>query len=539
MGRFGQIAARCLPAAVILVAATVIGLAAKAASASAPQEVGLVGVRFGGDTSVTRVVLDVGASISSSKLVAEDSTPGRFVIALPLLLSTGAVHGAGKGLVVDWSLVDAPEGARLVLNVRPGATIVRRFVLAPADAIAHWRYVIDIRGSAEDQLAALLDQGAPGPAPRTTGPVGAAATPSPQLAIQTPPPPHAAAPSAPRYAETAPWQPGAPTTTAQTTTTQTTATVGTPPSPTRPVAVPVRAAASPPAAPTPRLATTQSAPGPSSPVPPAPKYAETAPWQPPVPTAAAAPARPSVVAVHTAPKPFPGRASGGERGMKVVVIDAGHGGHDVGAQSLVRNEKDITLAAALSLREHLLKMGHYRVVMTRDSDVFIPLEDRVRIARRAGADLFISLHADSAGSDPTPHGASVYTLSDSGETRVNNVLGPHEWFSHAGDGRPDVRQILLDLTQRSTRNRSSEFASKLLSHIGDKVELLPRSHRDAGYFVLLAPDVPAALLEMGFITNPGDEMRLTDPAQRERLTAAIADAIDDYFYGATTLTAGF
>jgi N-acetylmuramoyl-L-alanine amidase len=227
--------------------------------------------------------------------------------------------------------------------------------------------------------------------------------------------------------------------------------------------------------------------------------------------------------------------------MKVVVIDAGHGGHDVGAQSLVRNEKDITLAAALSLRAHLLKMGHYRVVMTRDSDVFIPLEGRVQIARRAGADLFISLHADSAGSDPTPHGASVYTLSDTGETRVNNVLGPHEWFSHAGNGQtaPDVRQILLDLTQRSTRNRSSEFAAKLLGHIGDKVDLLPRSHRDANYFVLLAPDVPAVLLEMGFITNPGDEMRLTDPAQRDRLTAGIADAIDDYFYGGTRYEAGF
>jgi N-acetylmuramoyl-L-alanine amidase len=230
-----------------------------------------------------------------------------------------------------------------------------------------------------------------------------------------------------------------------------------------------------------------------------------------------------------------------ERTLKVIVIDPGHGGHDTGAQSLVRNEKDINLAAALSLKGHLEKIGHYKVVMTRDSDIFIPLETRVQIARRAGADLFISLHADSAGSDPTPHGASVYTLSDSGETRVNYVLGPHEWLSHAGDGRttPDVRQILLDLTQRNTRNRSSDFAAKLLGHIGDKVDLLPRSHRDANYFVLLAPDVPAVLLEMGFITNPGDEMRLTDPAQRDKLTGAIAEAIDDYFYGATRLTAGF
>ena len=192
------------------------------------------------------------------------------------------------------------------------------------------------------------------------------------------------------------------------------------------------------------------------------------------------------------------------------MIDAGHGGHDPGARSLVRSEKDITLAAALELKARLMKMGRYRIVLTRDSDVFIPLETRVQIARKAGADLFISLHADSAGTDPTPHGASVYTLSDSGETRVNYVLGPHEWFANAGDKRtdPDVRAILLDLTQRSTRNRSAQFAGILLGHIGDRVDLLPRSHRDAGYFVLLAPDVPAVLLEMGFITNPADECAL-------------------------------
>jgi N-acetylmuramoyl-L-alanine amidase len=508
------------------VAGVIFGCAAsKAAPSAPPQEVGLVGVRFGGDMSVTRVVLDVGAALSSGKLIAEDSAEGRFVIALPLLLSTGALHGAGKGLVVDWDLVEAPEGSRLVLNVRPGATIVRRFVLPPADEVAHWRYVVDIRGSADDQLAALLDHGAPAPTFRPANQAAPASTPpaalAPRLAAQTPAPsPNPAPAAAPRYAETAPWQ--------------------------QPAALPASPFAGSAALARPPVVAARRSPAPDPAASAAPRYVETAPWQPPastppIPVATpAVPARPAVIAVRTPMSRAPSeRTSGAERGMKVVVIDAGHGGHDVGAQSLVRNEKDITLAAALSLRAHLLRMGHYRVVMTRDSDVFIPLEDRVQIARRARADLFISLHADSAGSDPTPHGASVYTLSDSGETRVNNVLGPHEWFSRAGDGRPDVRQILLDLTQRSTRNRSSEFAAKLLSHIGDKVELLPRSHRDAGYFVLLAPDVPAALLEMGFITNPGDQMRLTDPAQREKLTAAIADAIDDYFYGPTTLTAGF
>jgi N-acetylmuramoyl-L-alanine amidase len=219
------------------------------------------------------------------------------------------------------------------------------------------------------------------------------------------------------------------------------------------------------------------------------------------------------------------------RTPKVIVIDPGHGGHDTGAESLVLNEKDITLAAALALKARLERSGRYRVVLTRSDDTFIPLPERVRIARAAKADLFISLHADSAGEDPTPHGATVYTLSNHGVTRVNEVLGPHEWFAKAGDKRADpaVGQILLDLTQRTTLNRSAEFAGLLVNHIGRSVDLVPRGHRDAGYYVLLAPDVPAVLLEMGFITNPADQLRLTDPEQRKEMMDEVGGAIDDYF----------
>ncbi len=221
---------------------------------------------------------------------------------------------------------------------------------------------------------------------------------------------------------------------------------------------------------------------------------------------------------------------------KVVVIDAGHGGHDPGARSATSNEKDITLAAALALRDRLERTGRYKVVMTRASDVYIGLETRVRIARRAGADLFIALHADSAGSDTGPHGASVYTLSDSGGARVGQVLNRHEWFSRTGaKGDSGVGDILLDLTQRSTRNRSADFAKLVIERLGDKVDLLPRSQRDAGYFVLLAPDVPAVLIEMGFITSPLDELRLTDPVQRGALMDTVAAAIDTYFAGETRL----
>ena len=227
--------------------------------------------------------------------------------------------------------------------------------------------------------------------------------------------------------------------------------------------------------------------------------------------------------------PPPAREAVGRQ--KVIVIDAGHGGHDTGAQSLVRNEKDINLAAALDLKARLERSGRYRVVLTRSTDVFIPLEDRVRIARGAKADLFISLHSDSAGDDPTPHGASIYTLSDHGVTRVHDVMGPHEVFLRGGDKRTDpaITQILLDITQRNTRNRSAEFAGMLLDHISSSVDLLARSQRDANYYVLLAPDVPAVLLEMGFITNPSDELRLTDPDKRRRMMDRVGDAIDDYF----------
>ena len=215
--------------------------------------------------------------------------------------------------------------------------------------------------------------------------------------------------------------------------------------------------------------------------------------------------------------------------LHVVVIDAGHGGKDPGAGVDV-HEKDVTLVAARALKVRLERTGRYRVVLTRSSDVYIPLESRVRIARAADADLFISLHADS-GPTTTARGASVYTLSERGESRVTTVLRKDDWLmpvSLPGSDRT-VGQIILDLTQRSTRNRSAEFAELLLTNIADETPLLRRSHRDGNLLVLLAPDVPAVLLEMGFINNPDDERQLTDPAKRNRLMAAVGDAVDAWF----------
>jgi N-acetylmuramoyl-L-alanine amidase len=230
-------------------------------------------------------------------------------------------------------------------------------------------------------------------------------------------------------------------------------------------------------------------------------------------------------AVLTAPPPV-------TRSRPVIVIDPGHGGKDPGALGPEAAEKDIALASARDLRAALVRTGRYQVVLTRDGDVFVPLEERMQIARREHADLFISLHVNSI-SDPNLHGATVFTLSEKGADRAARQVFARngDWFvaSAAPTRDPSVNRILLDLTQRETTNQSSGFANLLLDRLSNKVDLLRRSHRDANFVVLLAPDVPAVLLEMGFITNPVDEQRLQSPDDRKVLAATITDAIDSYF----------
>lgn len=257
---------------------------------------------------------------------------------------------------------------------------------------------------------------------------------------------------------------------------------------------------------------------------------------------AAAPKPPAkLVVLPPAPKSRPGAAA--EKsvlisapktpagGKKVVVIDAGHGGKDPGAIGVRAREGAVTLAAAKALKARLERGGRYKVVLTRDKDVFLPLETRVRIARQARADLFISLHAD-AGGDPSLKGVSVYTLSENGSDRVaKKVMAKDRSLGEVKlPGRDAaVNSILLDLTQRATRNQSATFAQLLLNEVDDVCALLRRSHRDAGYVVLLAPDVPAVLLEMGFMTNADDEGLLTDPRRRAAMMNAVGDGIDAYF----------
>jgi N-acetylmuramoyl-L-alanine amidase len=218
-------------------------------------------------------------------------------------------------------------------------------------------------------------------------------------------------------------------------------------------------------------------------------------------------------------------------GKRTVVIDAGHGGRDPGASGVHGRESEVTLAAAKALKARLERGDRYKVVLTRDKDVFLPLETRVRIARQAKADLFISLHAD-AGAEPGLRGASVYTLSEGGSDRVARKVMARD--RSLGDftlpaQNAAVNSILLDLTQRATRNQSATFAQLLLNEVDDVAVLLRHSHRDAGYVVLLAPDVPAVLLEMGFMTNAQDEALLRDPKRRTAMMNAVGDGIEAYF----------
>lgn len=225
-------------------------------------------------------------------------------------------------------------------------------------------------------------------------------------------------------------------------------------------------------------------------------------------------------------------AAPARREKPLIVIDAGHGGRDSGALGASHRESELALAAALELKAELERTGRYRVMLTRDRDVYVPLQRRVEIARRSGADLFISLHLDSSP-DAATRGASVYTLSEQGAGRaVREFTGRDDWTRELDlPGRdPGVDRILLDITQRSTQNQSARFARGLLGEIeGAGHPMLRRSHRDAGLAVLLAPDVPAVLLEMGFITNPDDARALDSPSGRRRLMRAVVRGIDAFF----------
>ncbi|MDR6509399.1 N-acetylmuramoyl-L-alanine amidase [Novosphingobium capsulatum] len=215
----------------------------------------------------------------------------------------------------------------------------------------------------------------------------------------------------------------------------------------------------------------------------------------------------------------------------LVVIDAGHGGHDPGASGEgTLREKQLTLALALALRDALLAQGHVRVALTRSDDRFLALEERSGIAQRLHADLFLSIHADSAPSADAG-GATVYTLSDRGSDAVADALARRENSADmvngvALQGRSSVvNSILVDLSRREMRTRSIHLADLILREGQGAIRFHVDPRREAAFVVLKSLDLPSALMEAGYISNHADAAAMTDKAWRDRFAKAVAGAI--------------
>ncbi|MEE2878239.1 MAG: N-acetylmuramoyl-L-alanine amidase [Pseudomonadota bacterium] len=231
------------------------------------------------------------------------------------------------------------------------------------------------------------------------------------------------------------------------------------------------------------------------------------------------------------PKEQPSSDLSGMRPDKyVVVIDPGHGGKDPGALAASgTKEKSIVLLTSQAIKEVLERSGRYRVHLTRTDDTYVDHEDRVSMARNWGADLFISVHADAAGNS-TVSGATVYTLSSRGERRIDGTAKDNGWHLPIENGTSqEVSGILEDLIRRETKSNSTIFAELLTPELEKAGPIVRNSHRRANFFVLLAPDVPAVLLEIGFLTNRSDVARLSSANGRKKTAEAVGRAIDAYF----------
>ncbi len=222
--------------------------------------------------------------------------------------------------------------------------------------------------------------------------------------------------------------------------------------------------------------------------------------------------------------------------LPLVVIDAGHGGHDPGAISphSGKREKDITLGIARAIRDDLIASGRVRVALTRSDDRYLVLEERYGIARRLKADLFISVHADAAENQQAS-GASIYTLSEVASDREAARLAARENKANIINGvdlgahSNDVSSILLDLTQRETMNVASDFARLLQREASDDVKFRTTAHRFASFVVLKAPDTPSVLFETGFISNEVDSEFLASPAGQKKVARGVRDAVQIHF----------
>lgn len=220
----------------------------------------------------------------------------------------------------------------------------------------------------------------------------------------------------------------------------------------------------------------------------------------------------------------------------LVIVDAGHGGVDpgaIGANGV--HEKIVTLALAKELKRQLEASGRYQVKLTRETDTFVKLYDRVKFARAHGGDLFVSIHADSIGKSHI-HGASVYTLSDKASDAQTAKLAARENKADLIAGidlnteDQEVANILVDLAMRDTMNQSKFFANTLVDELRlGGISILEKPHRYAGFAVLKAPDIPSILVEVGFMSNPDEARRLTTDVYRQKIARSLMQGINSYF----------
>jgi N-acetylmuramoyl-L-alanine amidase len=220
----------------------------------------------------------------------------------------------------------------------------------------------------------------------------------------------------------------------------------------------------------------------------------------------------------------------------LVVLDAGHGGKDPGARSPFggRQEKDVTLAIASAIRDELAASGRVRVAMTREDDRFLVLQDRYGIARRMGAELFISIHADAAPHNDGARGATIYTLSEVASDRQAALLAEQQnQVDSVGGARlgedAGVNRILIDLAQRNSMNVSADFAALLRREAAPYFPFRPDYHRFASLVVLKAPDVPSILFETGYLTNQVDAAYIQSPEGRKQIAQGMRSAVETHF----------
>lgn len=228
------------------------------------------------------------------------------------------------------------------------------------------------------------------------------------------------------------------------------------------------------------------------------------------------------------------------RKIPTIVIDPGHGGVDTGAEGASGSEKEIVLAVARELNRELLATGHYRVVMTRTSDVFVSLERRLKLSQQHRAQLFISLHTDSLEKRELAgaiRGATIYTLSQGAsdeqarrladkENAVDLLAGAQLPSERAED---DVKTILYDLLARETDGLSLNFRQLMLKHMRNRIRLSREPQRAANFAVLRQAETPAVLIELGFISHAEEEKQMRSPEWQRQIAAAITAAITDYF----------